>query len=380
MQGVNRPRSWLGVACAHAAAIAVLLACVAAHAQQQPEEGHETLLGVKKETQVAETGIVIWDKNDLCVTLAGLFEVEAACSYDYGRYDTGEGAVDAVLPDWHIDLDVAYRKTWEAHATLLWEEDDSEPVDLDEGWIRYIRDGFFVGGGKTYLPFGTFETFFISDPFTLEIGEMRESGVFLGYETDLFSVNAMLSNGDLSKVARPAERLELGAAALDLVPGEGVEFRLSCVSNIAEGDGFLAGALTLDPFYTHRVGGFHACAHISLDWFELVAETVIAFEPFSSKDLDADGNGRGDRPRAANFEVACSFNCKGEQKICFAAKLEGARQLADVPVRRSGVAACCEFSENVQVTLEYLYHVYDRKFTPAFRHGYSTALQLALSF
>jgi hypothetical protein len=346
----------------------------------RPEPGHETLLGVKKESPVVEEGIILWDKNGLKITLAGLLEAEAGYSYEYARGATGAGSADIVLSEWHIDLDVVHEDSWEGHLTLLWEEDDTEPADLDEGWLRYIKNGLFAGGGKTYLPFGTFDSFFVSDPFTLEIGEMRESGLFLGYESDSIACSAMISNGDLSKSGTPADRVYLWAAALEFSPVEELCLRFSGVSNIAEGDGFLAGALALDPFYTRRIGGFHASAHLALGPFEFVAETVLPFEPFDENDLDADANGRGDRPRAANFEAAFTVESEKSGTWTFAAKLEGARQLAGVPVRRSGIAISYNPSENVGIAVEYLYFVFDERFTPALRHGYSAALQLSLSF
>ncbi len=356
---------------------ALLLLLLLGSALAEGTSGKPETPGNGNERTTEEKGVVLWQKDGLSISISGLFEAGAGYSYDYGRHTVGEGAADIALTEWHIDLDVSYRKTVEAHATLLWEEDDTEPVELDEGWARYIRDGFFIGGGRRCLPFGTFDTFFVSDPFTLELGEMHESGLFFGYESDTVTLTAMVTNGDLVTARKPAERLDLWAAAIDFEPQENIEVRLSWVSNIAEGDGFLAGALSSDPSYERSVGGLHASIHIAVACFECLGEFVMPSESFSRNDLDADGDGHGDRPAAANFEIACLVR---DGKWRFAARFEAARQLAGVPVRRSGVAAAFAPNENTEISVECLAFVFDRRFTPGFSRGYSVSVQLAVGF
>jgi hypothetical protein len=370
-------------------AIVLVLALNSAIAQETPEKtssgeqaqkGHTTITGTKKESPVVEEGIKLWDKDGLEIRLAGAFEAETGYSYVYGRHATGGGSADSVLAEWHLDLDIFYEERWEAHATILWEEDDTEPIDLDEGWVRLVKSGFFIGAGKTYVPFGSFDSQFVSDPMTLEIGEMRETGLLLGYESDLLSFTFMTANGDLAKIARPQDRMELWAAALDIKPAEEIDIRFSSISNIAEGDGILAGALSFDPFYTRRVGGFHSRAHIAVDGINFIAEMVVPYERFNVNDLDADGNARGDRPYALNFETSYSFECESMGEWTIGAKLELTRQLADTPVRISGAVVGLNPSDNVGITAEYLYFVFDKKFSPALSHGYSIVVQLSLSF
>ncbi|MBW1959235.1 MAG: LbtU family siderophore porin, partial [Deltaproteobacteria bacterium] len=116
------------------------------------------------------------------ITLSGVIEAEAGYEdYDYDNPATNdEDSSDITLATVELGVDVDITKHVKGHVLFLWEEDDTEPVDVDEGFITL--DGadvvpLYLNVGKLYVPFGNFESHFISDPLTLELGETRESAL-----------------------------------------------------------------------------------------------------------------------------------------------------------------------------------------------------------
>ncbi len=277
-----------------------------------------------------------------------------------------------------MDLDAEYGDAFKGHLTLLWEEDDTEPVDVDEGWLRYELSGFFVSGGRTYTPFGEFETFFISDPLTLELAETCESALVAGCEKGAFSFTLAVFNGELYRTGTASERLRGCAFAFDFAPSEAFSVRLSYQSNIAESDGLLAGALTSAPQYVRRVGGWHVSARLTLGGFGLIAEAVAAERRFSPADLDEDGDGEGDRPLAWNFEAGWSFE-RGGASWTVAGKVEGARE-TPAPELQGGFCVSFRPDAHTTLSLEALHRSFDEAFGAPWRDGYAVSLQAAFSF
>ena len=138
------------------------------------------------------------------VSIGTLLEVEAAIGNESGKdvsditLATLEFSIEAELNDWIS-----------AKAVLLWEEDDTEPIDLDEGVITLggtENIAWSLELGKLYIPFGAFHSHFVSDPLTLELGETRKSAAIFGYSHDLFTVRLGSFNGDSDDADSDGER------------------------------------------------------------------------------------------------------------------------------------------------------------------------------
>jgi len=115
--------------------------------------------------------------------------VEVEASYqDYNFYDPSARDTDTsdlVLATVEIGFDVDIAKHVKASLFFLYEDDT--PFDVDQGIITI--DGadvvlLYVDLGKMYIPFGMFESHFIRDPLTLELGETNESAAVGGFRND----------------------------------------------------------------------------------------------------------------------------------------------------------------------------------------------------
>jgi hypothetical protein len=141
------------------------------------EEAESSRIKIEEEIRGKEVGAheeSLLGKINERVTLSGVVEVEAASSEDFAGADTS----DITLATVELGLDAEITEWVNAHLLLLWEEDDTEPMDLDEGTItlgNLEKFPLYLTAGKMYVPFGAFESNMISDPLPLELGENRES-------------------------------------------------------------------------------------------------------------------------------------------------------------------------------------------------------------
>ncbi len=204
-------------------------------------------------------------------------------------------------------------------------------MDVDEGFITINaadRAPLYVTAGKYYVPFGKFETYFISDPLTLELGETNESAILCGHHGELLDINAGVFNGDVNKSGEDDHAENAFASATYTLP-EGLLENISVTSGVSylssladskelskqisglDGDGENEGL-------KDYVGG--ASGYVTIEFKDcafFTAEYVGALDDFEPGEL-AFGDGKL-RPSAWKFEVAC----KTESQIGAGLKYEG---------------------------------------------------------
>jgi hypothetical protein len=226
------------------------------------------------------------------------------------------------------------------HVGLLWEEDDTQEDNLDEGYI--ILGGseempFYVEAGRKYLPFGHFESCFISDPFTLELAETRKSTVQAGYGSDLFRVSAAVFKGD----SAGKRGISDGVVALDVTPDERLSVGVYWISDIMETDGQVEVLSALD-----RVGGAGAYLHAVLGPVAFHAEFVSALETVA--EINA-------KPMAYHAEL--SFDCF--ERWTTGLRFEGSDEFDGVADRRLGCLVSCAVHDHLSIGCEYMHGMED---------------------
>ena len=293
------------------------------------------------------------------VTLSGAVEIEANHeSMDFkdpATQDTDTSDLTLATVELGVDVDIA--KHVKGHVLFLWQEDDTEPVDVDEGFI--IIDGedrfpFFLNVGKLYVPFGYYESHFISDPMTLGIGETNQSALKVGFVNDWIEICAAAFNGDVDETGAD-DTIDGYVGSLTVTIPEGMVPNLtlmlgaSYISNIADTDG-LEGE-TPGTVCDH-VGGFSAFLSASfMDKFFFEAEYLEAMDEFAAGELSFDGGNRFG-PKAWNLELAYALT----EKLELAVKYEGSDDLGGfMPEQQYGAAVVYSLFENTSLALEYLH-------------------------
>ncbi|HIE07807.1 MAG TPA: LbtU family siderophore porin, partial [Desulfarculaceae bacterium] len=218
------------------------------------------------------------------ISIGGLVEVEVGFAEDYDGNDES----DITLATMALDIDIDLHKYVKAHILLLWEEDDTEPVDLDEAYILLGNTEYFplyIQAGKLYVPFGNFESNMISDPLTLELGEVRESAVVLGLDFNGIYTGAYAFNGDINENGDDDEIKCFGINAGYAFENEGFSFDVGAgwINNIADSED-LTDALPGD--IKDYVAGVTAHAIFSWQGLTLIGEYLGATDNFELSELD----------------------------------------------------------------------------------------------
>jgi len=301
------------------------------------------------------------------ITLSGLIEAEAYYeNYDYdtpGKSD--DDSSDITLATVELGVDVDITKHVKGHVLFLWEEDDTEPVDVDEGFITLNGADvvpLYLNVGKLYVPFGNFESHFISDPLTLELGETRESALTVGCVNEWMDVSVSAFNGDIDETGEDNHIESYVAAASFSVPEElisnfGIKAGVSYISNIADSDSLqdedddgneiIIGSEVKD--YVEGLSAFLSISYMDKLFFEF--EYLGALDEFEAGELLFD-DGKEFQPETWNFELAYAAT----DRLEVAVKYEGGDDLGDfLPEDQYGVAVTYGLFENTSLSLEYLH-------------------------
>ena len=295
------------------------------------------------------------------ITLSGLIEAEACYEdYDYDDPTTDdEDSSDITLATVELGVDVDIIKHVKGHVLFLWEEDDTEPVDVDEGFITLDGEDvvpLYLNVGKLYVPFGNFESHFISDPLTLELGETRESALTVGYVNEWMDFSVSAFNGDIDETGEDNHIESYVANASFSVPQElisnfGIAGGVSYISNIGDSDNLQDEIVPPDGIKDY-VGGFNAFLSISfMDKLSLECEYLGALDEFEAGELLFD-DGKEFQPETWNFELAYAAT----DRLEVAVKYEGGDDLGDfLPEDQYGAAVSYGLFENTSLSLEYLH-------------------------
>jgi hypothetical protein len=316
----------------------------------------------KLEEAMGTSGMSRWLDR---ISLSGLIEVEAGYEdYDYDDpAEDDEDSSDLVLATVELGIDVDFIKHVSGHVLLLWEEDDTEPLDVDEAFIRLDGEDvlpLYLQAGKMYVPFGNFESHFISDPNTLELGETRESAAVVGYANDLFDLSFGVFNGDIDEEGKDDHIDSFVAGAVftlpeEAVPGLALSAGVSWISNIADSDGLseaieeAADEAGVDAVIDDKVDGMAAFLIATLnERWTLIAEYVGALDEFESDDIGVEGL----EPKTWNFELGCAVT----DDLTVAAKYEGGDDLGDLlPDEQYGIVGSYGLFKYTTLSLEYLH-------------------------
>ncbi|MFW5893795.1 MAG: LbtU family siderophore porin [Verrucomicrobiota bacterium] len=305
------------------------------------------------------------------LAFSGLVEVEAG--YSQIDSDAGDGhESDIAQGTFELGLEVDITDWIRVRSVLLWEEDDTEPIDLDTAAVHLgnpDRSPYWLTAGRLYVPFGNFESHFITDALTLELGETRETAVVAGWTAGDLDLSATVYNGDVAETGEADDTVDsivLSGTFSREWDGSSLALGLAYTNNLADSDGLQdavaanASGGTLDD----RIGGFSGWAGFNLDNVTVLAEYVAALDTFAPNSLSFDGPGndwtRESQPASLNLEAVCEI----ADRFAVAARYEHGDDTFDwLPQQRGGVCASILLHDgraaSASLALEYLHAVYD---------------------
>ena len=280
------------------------------------------------------------------VEIGGLVEVEAA----YADPSGGDEESDVTVAK--VELGVAAQITdmVGTEVVLLHEEDDTD-LEVD---VATISIGPF-SAGQFFVPFGVFESNFISDSMTLELGETRESALQFGIKSGGLHGAVYAFNGDLDEDG-DSEIDSFGAAVGYSAEGEGMEFglNLSYISDIGDSDSLqdlITDNLGEAGIYSDQVGGWSASALLRFGNLSLLAEYLGATEDFEMSEMEFEGEGA--EPTSYMVETALDFELAG-MPATFALGYQETDEAAalELPEERFLVGLSVEMMDGVALAVE----------------------------
>lgn len=292
------------------------------------------------------------------LNFGALVEVEAG--YEDNDRDHQIGS-DIVLATVELAFDAEVNDKVDGHVLLLWEEDEG-PIAMDEGTIT-VKTPYGIDWtlGKMYIPFGAYNSHFISDPFTLELGETNKSTIMATYNRGAVTVNLGVFNGEKDETSTyttdPANNINNTYASVDVELNDGaVVLGASYISDIYETDLDVANVGSGIPV-EEEIAGISAYAIIAFGDFSIEGEYVAFQDDINPLDLGADVDDTlfGKSPEAFNSEIAYGYS----DNLEIALRYETTSHLYDLPEEQFGLALSYSFAESTTFAVEYLEGSYD---------------------
>ena len=318
--------------------------------------------------------------------VSGAVEVEAQSykrDFDDPATDS-EDASDIALATVEVGIDAELNPSVQGHVLLLWEEGETGDINdfMDEGTITISNEEkcpYYLTAGKMYLPFGVFESAFISDPMTLELGEINDTAVQLGYRKGNADISFGFFNGDVDKPGKDDKvNCYFANASFEYAQDPySLGFVVSYLSNMADTDG-LEGAVDSAATMTDEVQGLGVSLNANMGTWFLTAEYLAAMDDFEANLFT--GVAKTIKPETYNVE----FGWDTGRNATVALKYEQSDDMEinddfDLGESRYGICLAYELYDDVVLGFEYLHEKYDNV---NLNKGESDAItaQLAIGF
>lgn len=308
------------------------------------------------------------------IEFSGLVEFEAGYADPY----EGDSESDFALATAEFGISAAVNDHISADVVFLYEEDDTD-LDVDTATLTIaFDDTWYSVAGKQYVPFGSYDTRQISDPLTLEMAEMLETAVMVGFEANGFNGAAYAFNGDLDE-SGDSQIDSFGASLGYSFEAESSAFsaNLRYANNLGDSD-----ALTDvmgDDIEGDYVGAVAADLALQLGDWVFLGEYVAATDEFDTPNNLALN---GAEPSAWHVEVGYDF-ALSSLPASFAVAYQGSDEAValELPEQRLMATLSAEVYEGTSLALEYAYDTdYDTRDGGTDDNASTVTLQLAYEF
>ena len=290
------------------------------------------------------------------IKISGLIEVEAS----HGKTDFKDPAVedektsDVDLATVELVVDAKISAHVDGHVMFKYEDDD---LFVDEGFITLVGTETFPAyliAGRQYIPFGNFDTHFVTDPNTLVLAETNEGAAVAGYRFggEMVDVSVGAFNGR-AKESGKDELIDSFVGSIVVSPIENIKFGASYTSNIAGSDSFSEAVVDPDNLDS-LVGGWSAFVTLEfLERFKLIGEYVGALDNFKTGEIYDAADTKERKPLAWNVELGVAIIDNLELAVRYDGSDDGGSDF--LPESQYGAVLNWGFFKNTNLALEYLH-------------------------
>jgi len=293
--------------------------------------------------------------------ISGLIEVEAS----HGKTDFKDSAVedektsDVDLATVELGVDAKISAHVDGHVLFKYEDDD---LFVDEGFITIVGTEtipVYLIAGRQYIPFGNYDSHFVTDPNTLVLGETNEGAVVAGYRFGggMVDVSVGAFNGRAKKSDKD-DVVNSFVGSVVVSPIENIKFGASYTSNIAGSDSFSEEAPEgpmVDPDNLDSlVGGWSAFVTFEfLERFKLIGEYVGALDNFKAGEIYDPADLKERKPSAWNVELGVTIIDNLGLAVRYGGSDDGGADF--LPESQYGAVLNWGFFKNTNLALEYLH-------------------------
>lgn len=269
---------------------------------------------------------------------------------DFGDTDTSDVNLSTV----QIGADAEVTDWARGHLLLLFEEDATEPMDVDEGTIELGRSEeipVYLRGGRMYLPFGAYETNMVSDPFTLVLGETRQSALELGIEQSGAYASAYVFNCDIEEAGESDDHAECFGGRLGYgQESEELKFNVGAgyTNSLVDSDGLEGFLADNELTVADRAGAFAIHAKANIGPVDLMSEVISATD-----ELQFEGGASSDEPLAWYVEAGYRFPLMDKEAVIGVAYQSSDNLAGFLPESRIMGTLGVALHENITTSLEY---------------------------
>ncbi|MFM1892437.1 MAG: hypothetical protein RLZ44_1514 [Pseudomonadota bacterium] len=250
------------------------------------------------------------------IEIGGVVEVEAS----YFSPDQGDAESDITLATAELVIGARVTEWVSAEVALLYEDDGESGLDVDVAQVTVAppEGPWFVTAGQFYQPFGVFDSNMVSDPLTLELGEIRESAVAVGFEHNGFAGSVYVFNGDNAEAGDPASTIDHYGATLGYAienDNFGFSGAIGYLNDLGDSDTVqeaVAGGVGNDSVPDY-VAGWFASAVLNIGAFTVIGEYLAATDDFAAGVLG--GGAAAAAPAAWNIEAGYAFTLAGKGAV-----------------------------------------------------------------
>ena len=289
------------------------------------------------------------------IQISGWIGVEAG----YGETDFEDPAVEdektsyADLATVELVVDAGIVDHVDGHVIFYYYDDY---LFVDEGFITLTGTEAFPAyliAGRQYIPFGYFDSYFITDPTTLILGETSEGAVMVGYRIkgELLDISLGAFNGKAQETGDD-DAIDCFVTGLAVNPLEGLMFGASYTSNLASSDAF--NEVVVDSYNLESlVAGWSIYASYEfLDRFELIGEYVGALDNFKAGEIYDAADTQERKPIAWNVEFGVTIT----ETLGLATRYSGSDDGGEfLPEIQYGAVLNWGFFMDTNLAIEYLH-------------------------
>jgi hypothetical protein len=301
----------------------------------------------------------------LCVVFAdegaeepGKVEFSGILEGEFG-YTMAEGDDESgfALATVELSADVSLAPNVDGHLLFLYEQGENDDnIAVDEGTIDLKIPGVLpvelsLSLGRMYVPFGEFDSHFVADPFTLEIGETGQVALRLSASHEIVEASAAFYNeevgvegGNNTQIGDIAARIVASAPEGALGKDMNLSLGGSFITNMAGTDGLTD--MIVDGEVSERGMGLGGFISLGAMGAFLEGEVVLALSDIEMPD------GGTLKPGALNIELGYSLP---GMPVEIAIKFEQLSEDGDnFTSRFGGVVSLGLFDETASLALEFL--------------------------